>query len=808
MRQERINEIFGIFYLLLGLFTLASLIFFKPEDIPFYTSHAFSPVQNYTGVVGAYVAFGLVISFGLASYFIPILFLIWSGCYFTQCIPEKKIFKVVGLAIALISTAILIAVTVSPELRFDRSGAVGYLAGTHLLRYLGKLGSYILAGACLMLSLLLATDFLLFPMTKGIFSKMAALIKLVTSQLDEIREAIGMFFQGIRERREQSHLATAEAKQARQKFQESKKAKNKKEVTAEDESSALPEVQPKIRKYRPDISESEIEDKVQNLKGEVAATAEAKAEAAKALKRRTISIPRKSASDISEDESGKHDGVIGLASDETKVEYQFPSIDLLEKPVAATGKGDDLQANTKIIEETLGRFSIKVKVVEVEQGPTVTRYELLPAPGVKVNSISALSDDLALALKARSIRLIIPIPGKSAVGVEVPNTIKTTVTLREMIESQTFKSKKAILPMILGKDTSGKDMIADLASMPHMLIAGSTGSGKSVCINSIVTGLLYHATPDDLKFVMIDPKMVELNVFNKIPHMLAPVVTDVKKAAATLNWVVNEMENRYKLLAAVGVRNIDSFNSRILSEEARAELEGKEASPNVVPLKLPYIVVIVDELADLMMQQADKVEGAIARLAQLARAVGIHLILATQRPSVDVITGVIKANFPARVAFKVSSKVDSRTVLDANGADKLLGRGDLLFMKPGDEKAHRGQAPYVSDIEINAIVDHWMNQGNPDYHPEIEKVQTTKTTANGADEKDELFNEAVQVILETKQASTSNLQRRMRIGYTRAARIIDQIEAEGMIGPVQGAKAREIYITPEDIEQPVGTEEG
>lgn len=561
----------------------------------------------------------------------------------------------------------------------------------------------------------------------------------------------------------------------------------------------MPEIKPKIKTYRPDLSDEKVDEKAEALKAAVAGTAKTEEEP----KQRRVALKRVfQQKTAAEDEEGtKHEGVIGTSSEE-KVEYRFPSLDLLNRPEPSDVKsGDDLQANSRILEETLSRFNIKVKVTEIEQGPVITRYEVLPAPGVKVNSISALQDDLALALKARSIRLIIPIPGKSAVGIEVPNSVKTTVSLREMIDSPLFKARKASLPLVLGKDTSGKDMIADLSSMPHMLIAGATGSGKSVCVNSIVTGLLYFASPEDLKFVMIDPKMVELAVFNRIPHMLTPVVTDVRKAAATLNWVVNEMDNRYKLLATVGVRNIDGFNNRPMSEEALAEVEGKEDSENVIPAKLPYIVVIVDELADLMMQQADKVEGAIARLAQLARAVGIHLILATQRPSVDVITGVIKANFPARVAFKVSSKVDSRTVLDANGADKLLGRGDMLFMKPGDEKPHRGQAPFVSDEEINAVVDFWANQGDPDYHPEIEKAQEKKgAAAGGAQEKDELFDEAVAVILETGQASTSNLQRRMRLGYTRAARIIDQIEAEGLIGPAQGAKPREIYIGQEDTE--------
>ncbi len=512
----------------------------------------------------------------------------------------------------------------------------------------------------------------------------------------------------------------------------------------------------------------------------------------------------KEAAPTAASEASHFDGVVG-SKQLAEGEYNFPPIDLLRRPTGTAGKEDNLQDNIRILEQTLAQFGIEVKVVEVEQGPVITRYELLPAPGVKVNSISALTDDLALALKAKSIRLIVPIPGKSAIGVEVPNSVSSIVSLREMIESREFRSKKYVLPLILGKDTSGKPLIADLSGMPHILIAGSTGSGKTVCVNSIIMGLLYHASPEDLKFVMIDPKMVELAIYNKIPHMLTPVVTDSKKAANTLNWIVGEMENRYRLFAACGVRNIQTFNSRPLSEDAFKQTEGVQ-SENVVPPRLPYIVVVIDELADLMIVAQDKVETAITRLAQLARAVGIHLLLATQRPSVDVITGVIKANFPARLSFKVASKIDSRTVLDTNGADALIGKGDMLFMQPGDSKPVRGQAPYVTDEEINTVVKFVADQRKPDYHPEMKAIQEGKT-GKTVEDKDELFDEAVAIVLETGQASTSNLQRRLRLGYTRAARIIDQMEAEGLIGPQQGAKPRDILIDRNSVQpQPVPAE--
>jgi len=375
-------------------------------------------------------------------------------------------------------------------------------------------------------------------------------------------------------------------------------------------------------------------------------------------------------------------------------------------------------------------------------------------------------------MKAQSVRIIAPIPGKARVGVEVPNTQSSFVYLKEVLASATFQNVKSALTLALGKDITGQSVIADLDDMPHLLIAGTTGSGKTVCVNSLILSLLFRAGPNDLKFLMIDPKMVELMPFNGLPHLLCPVVTEAKKASVALNWVVNEMEGRYQLLAKAGVRNIESYNEK---EE-----------------KIPYIVVIIDEFADLMTVAADQIENAVTRLAQLSRAVGIHLILATQRPSVDVITGVIKANLPARVSFKVASKVDSRTVLDMNGADKLLGKGDMLFLRPGESKLIRIQGTLVSDKEIERVVDFIKQQAEPVYDEEILKDQKKSQTING--EKDELYDQAVRIIMESNQASVSILQRRMRLGYTRAARIIDTMEQEGLVGHFEGSKPRKILV--------------
>jgi DNA segregation ATPase FtsK/SpoIIIE, S-DNA-T family len=455
-------------------------------------------------------------------------------------------------------------------------------------------------------------------------------------------------------------------------------------------------------------------------------------------------------------------------------DYHFPSVDLLDSapPLEARQIKEDLEGNARILEDTLEDFGITAKVTDIERGPIITRYELEPAPGVKLNKIVVLSDDIALTMKAQSVRIIAPIPGKGRVGVEVPNMQSSFVYLKEILTSKEFAQETSALTLALGKDIAGTSVVADLDEMPHLLIAGTTGSGKTVCVNTLILSLLFRTSPQDLKFLMIDPKMVELMPFNGLPHLLCPVVTDSKKAYVALNWVVGEMEERYQLLAKAGARNIEAYNQK---QE-----------------KIPYIIVIIDEFADLMTVSRDAIETAITRLAQLSRAVGIHLILATQRPSVDVITGVIKANLPARISFKVASKVDSRTVLDMNGADKLLGKGDMLFLKPGESRLNRIQGALVSDKEIERVVGFIKSQAEPVYDEEILKEQQKAHLVNG--ERDEYFDAAVKIIMESNQASVSILQRRLRLGYTRAARLIDMMEQEGMVGPFEGSKPRKILI--------------
>ena len=470
--------------------------------------------------------------------------------------------------------------------------------------------------------------------------------------------------------------------------------------------------------------------------------------------------------------------------EETKDCYQFPGIDLLHSPVVETMDQEWVKMQTNLLNETLQNFNVGANVVNVTQGPSVTRFEVQPEPGVKVNKVTNLTDDIKLSLAARDIRIEAPIPGKHTIGIEVPNQKSRPVLIREIIQSEIFRQSPSPLTAVLGLDISGKPIVTDLKKMPHGLIAGATGSGKSVCINSILTSLLYKASPDDVKLLLIDPKMVELAPYNRIPHLVSPVITDVKAATAALKWAVEEMERRYELFAHTGVRDITRFNELAVEHKRYAD-------------KFPFIVIIIDELADLMMMSPADVEEAICRIAQKARACGIHLIIATQRPSVDVITGLIKANVPTRIAFSVSSQIDSRTIIDIGGAEKLLGRGDMLFLENGSSKPVRLQGTFVSDEEIDTVVAHVRDEREPEYLFEQEELLKK---ARISDEEDELFYEACAFVVEQGGASTSSLQRHFKIGYNRAARLMDLMEQEGFIAGANGSKPREVYITLTDLE--------
>lgn len=505
---------------------------------------------------------------------------------------------------------------------------------------------------------------------------------------------------------------------------------------------------------------------------------------------------------------------------ERRGDYVFPTIDLLQNVPLTEGQlGEDPFGMMEALVQTLDEFGVKVEPGEIFTGPVITRYEVTPAAGVRVEKIVNLDKNIALGLKALSVRILAPVPGKGTVGIEVPNRTAQAVCMRDIIESKSWAEARAEIPIVLGKDVTGKPMVEDLTKMPHVLIAGSTGSGKTVCINAIIASLLYHSGPEDLRFIMVDPKVVEMQLYNALPHMLIPVVTEPKKVPGALKWLIAEMDRRYQIFAQTKVRNIAGFNAKISKDKAEQErakeleaemtAEERAASSQVsvprdddafeVPKKkLPYIVCIIDELADLMMVAPADIETGIARIAQLARAAGIHLILATQRPSVNVITGVIKANLPSRIAFKVASKVDSRTILDGGGAEALIGKGDMLYIPPGTSNLVRAQGAFVSDDEINGIVDFLKEKNDPPVFAEAVQRQIDSSDEEGEglleDGEDDMLNKALAVLKSSKRASTSMLQRRLRIGYNRAARLMEDLEDRGIVGPENGSSPREILV--------------
>jgi S-DNA-T family DNA segregation ATPase FtsK/SpoIIIE len=716
MKDRYIAEIKGTLAFAIGLMVLASLVSFTPYDLSFYTSSPNLPAHNFLRAFGAYLGGILFFLIGWAAYFIPLFIIIWALKLFRRQGYDMRLVRFVGFGIFIVSLSCILSLfgkAVAWKI-FSRGGAVGFFLSDFIVRYFGRLGGYIIFGTLALLSLVLITDILISDFVTGLGEHLRLFLgkfrkkKALVIPAKTKRQTYANSYAG--QKPEKNNLRSLSAALA----------KNTDFSTRPEKKGSGPKIEIKTK---PTYAKLQIQNKLPGEK-------------------------------------------IG--------QYHLPSLDLLESPppLAERQIKDSLTANARVLEETLADFGISAKVTDIERGPVITRYELEPAPGVKLNRIVSLSDDIALSLKAQSIRVVAPIPGKGRVGVEVPNTQSNLVYLKEILACADFQRSDSKLVLALGKDIGGKPVVADLAQMPHLLIAGTTGSGKTVCVNSLILSILFKAAPAEVKFLLIDPKMVELSAFNGLAHLICPVVTEIKKAAAALNWVVNEMEERYRLFARIGVRNIEAYNHK-------QEM-------------IPYIVVIIDELADLMMVARETIENAITRLAQLSRAVGIHLVLATQRPSVDVITGVIKANFPARISFKVASKVDSRTVLDMNGADKLLGRGDLLFLKPGESKPTRAQGSLVLDKEIERVVNFVKAQVEPSYDEEIVKEQKSSALKEG--QKDELYDEAVRIIMESGQASVSILQRRLRLGYTRAARIIDMMEQEGLIGAYEGSKPRHILI--------------
>jgi len=736
IKEKLKHEIIGILLIAVGVFLFLSLVSYHPMDPSFfsYTSSKVKEIHNWMGIVGAYLSGLLFQGFGFPSFLVSFVLVIFAFSFIFRWEWKYLSLKLTGWVVILIATSSLFGLWLSPLRIYNQDlligGFIGEIFSRNLVRYFNRPGATILLSVILILSFVLGT---------GI--SFISVVKHLGGAVQKLIEKIGTFKMVRKERAERE-------KKLVKKKQEKKEGK---------------EITPTVVVEKP-------------------------------------SPPPK------KEEVVKQEAFEFLESSKA---FQLPPISLLDAETEKRQKigRDSLIMNSRILEKKLLDYGVEGKVVEVRPGPVITVYEFEPAPGVKVSRIVNLADDLALALSALSIRIVAPIPGKAVVGIEVPNTNRETVYLKEIIDSDSFRTFKSKLSFGLGKDISGEPFVVDLARMPHLLVAGSTGSGKSVSINAMICSILFKATPEEVRFLMIDPKMLELSDYEGIPHLLLPVVTNPKKAAAALKWLVEEMERRYTVLAEKGVRNIEHYHQRMekeLKEKGKVYkrkgdvLEGDEGKVTEPMERIPYIGVVIDELADLMMISSKDVEEAITRLAQMSRAVGIHLLLATQRPSVDVLTGIIKANFPARISFQVTSKVDSRTILDTIGAEHLLGAGDMLFLPPGSSKLTRIHGAFVSGAEIKRIVEFWKKQGKPSYlDPSIlAEVKKGKEGAGGGEEEeyDEKYDEAVAFVAETGQASISLIQRRFRVGYNRAARIVEKMEVEGVVGPSDGVKPREVLV--------------
>lgn len=739
------KEILGLVWLALGIFLLLCLGSYSNNDPSFNNNLNPARINNLVGIFGAHLSDLLYQAFGLTALLWPLgcLMLAWRWLKFREV--HFRFVRLIAFLLLQITLGGLLALKFSKVPLLDSQineagGAIGRVLVRVLSSYLNIGGAAIILVVFFLVSLILSTRFSLVLFIDGFLERIGRRLEL----------------------RREAKKARAELRK-----QERKAPEIKTPTILPPEPKKLPE--PKTGKKKQKKSDAENQ--------------------------------------------------VAFSFLEPSGTYHMPGLALLDHEGGEPRPIDkeSLTKAAKMLENKLLDFGVEGDVVEVKPGPVVTMYEFAPAPGVKVNKISNLQDDLAMALQAVSIRIVAPIPGRGVVGIEIPNKDRETVYLKEIIEDQAFQKTGGKLPMALGKDIFGHVVVSDLAKMPHLLVAGSTGSGKSVSINTMILSLLYRATPEDVRLIMIDPKMLELSIYEGIPHLLLPVVTNPKKASLALAWAVREMERRYQLMADKGVRNIDGYNRKLVKEAKEAEnlppepepaedfLDAEmEPPPFIEPEEelehghLPYIVVIVDELADLMMVAGREIEESIARLAQMARAAGIHLILATQRPSVDVITGLIKANFPTRISFKVFSRTDSRTILDSMGAEALLGMGDMLFLPPGVGYLQRVHGAFVSELEVQRVVDFLSRQGDPDYDKSILQAPPAAKDGKGDEEEeyDDRWDEALKIVADTRQASISMLQRRLRVGYNRAARMIEKMEAEGIVGPSDGSgKPREVLVS-------------
>ena len=864
------NDVIGIVLCCTAVLLLLALLSYDAHDLPQNTATPNPSAHNWIGPIGARLAYGLFMFFGFTSYLLPfILIFVGLGCFFTRLAYMRRRWP--WAAVLFFCSVGMCDLSHTIFSRWEKAnntlagGVLGrFLYGTVFSNF-GKAGAFILFVMLIFISILFLTNFQFGEWVRHTFRRDQGGGKEREDSGDASEEEKALE-RKARELEKQARRLQEQVDKAKANPGVGADLKPLPEPTVRDLSVPQAKAPSTARSKKPvaplepvkepappdeavviparEIVAATTADILSKKSGSLAkleetakadekpaetpadtkpadAPGEPVVEIAPAVLPAAPAAPRPKP-------APKRHKPIAVASTPLIGNYQLPPMEFLQHPdttIKPTESKEELMANARLMQQTLAQFDIEVSLGDITKGPTITRYELHPAPGVKLEKITALSNNIAAVLKAERINVLAPVPGKSSVGVEVPNAVKTKVIMRDLLESEEWMNSKVRIPLALGKDVYGHPIIADLAEMPHLLIAGSTGSGKSVCINAIIASLLYKFSPDQLRFVMIDPKVVELQQYNALPHLVVPVVTDPKKVILALRWVVNEMEKRYQIFAKVGVRNIKSFNERpknkpIPPSEPELPLMAKreKVEPGsdgfavevdeeivvpreediVIPEKLSYIVVIIDELADLMLVAPADVEMAIARITQMARAAGIHCIVATQRPSVDVITGVIKANIPARIAFQVAAKVDSRTILDAMGADKLLGKGDMLYLPPGSAKLVRAQGALITDKEIEDIVGFIAKQGKPSYEVEIHKQLNKPVTAygdeSGCDEDEDLIQQCIEVIRSEQKASVSLMQRRLRLGYTRAARIMDELENRGIVGPSKGAEPRDILI--------------
>ena len=757
--SRRFSEVVGVALFGLALLWLIALVSYDPNDpVWFFSTGVYDTPVNFVGRVGAFIAELSYQLLGYGAYLMPAMVAVAGWHYFWCARVDAVYTKLTGAALLFGCTSTFMSLVLGRvdvgQRPFRAGGYVGEFFAGWMGEYLGSTGSVIVIVTLLFLAVVLATQFSF----GRLFAEMLA---AAGRGMSRARLSVVEWFEERRKARQRRDVI----------------AKHAKRGTASPEALKAAErpMRPEPSPARRPASEDADDDV---MRGTARATPPV---VKRATPRSTPVSPPLPLPDPEPISRGPVERRMGG--------YTLPPAALLDPPKAERKIDErELMESARLLEEKCREFSVEGAVVQIHPGPVVTTFEFKPDAGVKYSKVTGLADDLCLAMQAESV-LIERIPGKSTVGIQIPNPNREPISLRELLESDLYLRSASKLTLALGKTIHGEPFLADLATMPHLLIAGSTGTGKSVGLNAMLTSILFRATPDDVKLIMIDPKRLELGMYKDIPHLLTPVVVEPKKAANALRWAVREMEERYKYLAAFGVRNIEQYNRNV-----RQMIENKEVPTDAEPPRtLPLIVVVVDELADLMMVAGNEVEESICRLAQMARAVGIHLILATQRPSVDVITGLIKANLPSRISFRVSSKVDSRTILDGNGAEQLLGRGDMLFLPPASSRMIRLHGPYISEQESARLASFLRKQAKPDYDETITAEE--KTDREGvAYEKDDLYDEAARIVVQSGQVSISYLQRKMRIGFSRAARLVDMMEAEGLVSAAAGSKPREVLV--------------